>query len=209
MNQEELKQYIYSSISDIRSTIRAIDTKISALTVIITFPLSNAPNIVNSIIDFYNYISFKCLTIPVIFLFIISWVLSIFIAIKGLSAIDNPAKHILRKEFNFKLNYLPPLQENYYSGYLYNFKFKDAICNRKDLKSSIDFETYYSNFLQITINKELIFEQMKLVYIRDIKLHRLKFVIYFIFFWLFAGAVIYLGSRCDLLEELFKTNTIC
>jgi len=73
----------------------------------------------------------------------------------------------------------------------------DAIYNRKSLKTSIEFDEHYFNFpkRQEDIIRELVFEQMKLIYIRDIKFYRLRTIIHGIFAWLMAGTIIYIYSR--------------
>jgi hypothetical protein len=184
---EELSKYLYASITDIQSTIRSIDTKISALLLILIFPLNNISKIANHVENFCSNLPW-IVELPVIFLFAMSWVLSFFIGIIGLSAIDNPSKHI-KKQTSFK--------GTYYSGNLYKMSPLDALYNRRDLKSSIEFNEHYSNFpaRQQDIIRELVFEQMKLIYIRDVKLYRLKTIIRGIFAWLIAGTIIYICSR--------------
>jgi len=126
--------------------------------------------------------------IPVSFLFITSWGLSVYIGIIGLSAINNLSQHIKKQAFP---------KGTYYSGNLYQMNPFDAIYNRKSLKTSIEFDEHYFNFpkRQEDIIRELVFEQMKLIYIRDMKFYRLRTIIRGIFSWLIAGTIIYIYSR--------------
>ena len=179
--------FIAGAILDIQSTIRAIDVKIGALLAAVLIPFSNLGRICahfQNISQNYN----KSLILVLLVLFFSSWMLSIIALIRGLAAIDNPAKHIVNSS-NYK--------GSFYGANLYNFGFLDCFLNRLVIKANKD----VSNFeLDIPNSKdkiegELVFEQLKLIYIRDVKLHRLKWGINFASAWFALGLMTYVISK--------------
>lgn len=179
--------FISLSIADIQSTIRAVDTKIGILIVFICFPLTNLSKIFSNIA---NTVTDK----PVWFIYIIvagftvSWICSIMVSIRAISAIDNPSTHIINSS---------DCNGSFYGGYLYSPSIIDAVFNRDRLKASKDVVSQ-CELIPDDINiieKELVFEQMKLIYIREIKLNRLKWSLRFTFTWLSSGLLLYLISH--------------
>lgn len=183
----EKLQFIRDSILDIQSTIRVIDTKIAVLLVILLSPLSNLGSISTHIESFVTKFP-DCFDWFIVLIFIISWVLSVIAAIRVISSIDNPASHIVNND---------KYSGVFYSGGLYSAGILDVFFNRLILKASKDVDRHLTTFPDSdeSIEKELVFEQMKLVYIRDLKLCRLSFSISATFIWLPVGLFIYSYSR--------------
>lgn len=181
--------FIAGAILDIQSTIRAIDVKIGALLVAVLMPFSNLGRICahfQNISQCYN----KPLTLVLLVLFFSAWVLSIIALIRGIAAIDNPANHIVNSS---------EYKGSFYGGNLYNFGFLDCLLNRSIIKANKDVSAFG---LDIPENKskietELIYEQMKLIYIRDIKLHRLKWGINLASVWFITGLFSYVISKIN------------
>lgn len=181
--------FIYASIADTQATIRAVDVKIGALLVAVLMPFSNLGRICahfQNISQNYN----ETLALVLLVLFFCVWILSIITLIRGLSAVDNPAKHIVNSE-NYK--------GSFYGGNLYNFGILDCFLNRSVIKADKDVSTFE---LDIPDNKnkiegELAFEQMKLIYIRDAKFHRLKWGINFASIWFALGLTSYVISKMN------------
>ena len=179
--------FLYASISDVQSTIRAIDTKIGILILFIFFPLTNitkvftqTDNIININPSWYIYLT--------VMIFFFSWAASTIISIRAISAVDNPSDHIINSN---------EYSGVFYSGHLYEPEITDAIFNRIVLKATKDVTGHF-NSIPDDINmiaKELTFEQMKLIYIRDIKLNRLKWSLNFTYIWLVFGLIVYLISH--------------
>lgn len=113
---------------------------------------------------------------------------ALFSAIKSITAIDNPSNHIINAS-DFK--------GIYYSGYLFETNYSDIFLNREELKSSKDVLTHYADFSNDAeeIARELAFEQMKLIYIRDIKICRFNFSIVATLSCLITGFFIYMYSK--------------
>jgi hypothetical protein len=182
--------FIAGAILDVQSTIRAIDVKIGALLVAVLTPFSNLGRICahfQNISQNFN----KPLTLLLLIMFFGVWVLSIVSLIRGLAAIDNPAKHIVNSN---------KYKGSFYGGNLYNFGFLDCLLNRSIIKANKDVSTFE---LDIPENKnkietELVFEQMKLIYIRDAKLHRLKWGINFASIWFILGLFSYIVSKVNI-----------
>lgn len=77
----------------------------------------------------------------------------------------------------------------FYGGRLYRFGFLDTLLNREIIKADKDIASFaatYPNTLD-EIELELSFEHMKLIYIREIKLHRLNFSLRLSAIWFAVG----------------------
>jgi hypothetical protein len=172
---------------DIQSTIRAIDVKIGALLVALLTPFSSLGRV---FAHFQNLsLNFnKPLILALLVLFFSAWMLSILALVRGLAAIDNPAKHIVNSN---------KYKGSFYGGELYNFSFLDCLLNRTIIKANKDVSTFEMDIpdSKNKIETELVFEQMKLIYIRDAKLHRLKWGINFASVWFVLGLFSYTISK--------------
>lgn len=179
--------FIYNTILDTQATIKAIDVKLGALIAGLLLPLSFLGRIWAHINNVSSSVSpFLGCTLGLVYFIV--WFISIFLLIKTLSAIDNPTFHIKND-----------CQANgvFYSGGLYSLKVHDLFGKRKTLKSNINITDFISNYPEndSDIVKELSFEHMKLIYIRDIKLYRLKAALISIFIWVFIGFSIFIISK--------------
>jgi len=183
-------EFIKEAILDIQTTIRAIDTKIAALLTTLIVPFTFLGRI-------WSHLSYICtleqktLGVALFFSFFIVWALSIFSLARGLSAIDNPANHIVNSSKHKGL---------FYGGGLFEFSLIDSFINRKVIKASKDVKSHLADLpsSQDEINEELAFEQMKLIYIRDIKIYRFKTGFNLACIWLTLGVSIFLISKLSL-----------
>jgi hypothetical protein len=177
-------QFLYSSISDIQSTIRAIDTKISFLIVVLSLPSTGFDKVSKYFLLAWagskkDSISLALYSVAVI-CSLIFWFLAFLTAIRTVVAIDDPSEHILYK--------VKPTG-SFYCRRLFDLKFIDAVFHSRSAISN-------RTVLQIAdalpkdeneLIQELAFEQMKLAYIRDLKLLRQKWSFVFVFlcfFWI-------------------------
>lgn len=180
-------QFLYASITDSQSIVRAIDTKIGFLSAVLLIPLTKIGKISNYLISLYphdGYLCLKAIYIILIGAFGLTWFLSLICAIRAVIAIDNPAKHIVNNDGH---------AGSFYSGGLYELTFFDSLFNRKTVTAKRDVKRHIE-FLPQDANKiveELAFEQMKISYIRDIKITRQKWAFKFTFLWLIIGFIIY------------------
>ncbi len=180
----------YQAILDAQSAIRAIDTKIGILLIVILIPLSNLSSIRFHISNICPPIGvnlqFFMFTI-IAFVFFLVWILAFFSAIRAIIAIDNPSSHILGCE---------SLKGAFYCPGLYRLGFWDFILNRKTLMAQKNLLDVYKSIPTSIedISMELTFEQMKLAYIRDVKFLRQKWAFVFSISWLIFGFVFFLLS---------------
>jgi hypothetical protein len=175
------------AISDIQATIRAIDVKVGALLVLVLAPFSAISKV------FYHIDKLCCCHPKFIFIvisvaFFATWLLALTSLVRAISALDNPACHIINSQTQ---------KGTFYGGGLYIFGILDALFNRDIIKANKDVATFSKDIpcTEEDIALELVFEQMKVIYIRDIKANRLKWGIRFASSWLILGICIYLSSR--------------
>jgi hypothetical protein len=163
----EKSHFLISSIEDIQGIIRAIDNKLIAIIVLILLPVSKLESIVmvfNKLIisvPFWGYL--------LLFTFVLFWLLSLLFSFLGILGIENPKKHIYGSQ---------NLTGYFYNGNMFKISFyQTAFSNR--IKTQKSFDTYYSE-LELSkkdILKELVFEQLKLSFIRNLKMRRQKIAI--------------------------------
>lgn len=187
--------FMYQSIADTQSIIRAIDTKLGFILVLNLVPITNIGKIffkIQNIISTDHDPTIHLIKTVISIICIICWLIACWCIYKGISAIDNPAAHI--KSLNGVSGY-------FYSGDLYKPKFLDATFNRKSLMSEKTFAEYFNQIPNTNIKtlKELSFEKMKLAYIRDVKLKRQLWAFRFTVYWVTLGIIIYVfSSQCIL-----------
>ncbi|MEX1261815.1 MAG: hypothetical protein WEA58_13155 [Balneolaceae bacterium] len=165
MNSDNKVQFLYQSIQDIQNTIRSIDNKIFGVLVILVLPFS----LLEEFHEVFATIINSNFCIGYIFsgLFVLSWLASLFFSFRAILAIDNPINHISNANGN---------------GYFYGaklFDLKTKIFRFKDVQSKKDLTNYSSEIKSDwDIVNELVFEQMKLVYIRDVKMQIQKLALF-------------------------------
>lgn len=179
-------EFVYDSIHDIQSTVRAIDTKIATILVVIVIPLTSLGEIVGRIDTLWTNKNILFNWIIVI-LFGLFWILSFILASLAIAAIENPSKHV--RDINNPSNI-------YYGEGLYKKDLRDVFLNRSNLKSIKNVDAHYADFPDNDedIVKELVFEQMKLIYIRELKIIRFNYSLYATYIWFTFGLIIYFLS---------------
>ena len=179
-------QFISAAIADCQATIRATDVKVGALLAGLLLPFSQ----VSHIWDYLTQLSAILERQTVTFIFFGIWFVAICALVRTISAIDNPANHIVNES---------SCKGSFYSGGLYSFGFLDSLLNRDLVKASKDVANFAQSYPDTPdeIELELSFEHMKLIYIREIKLHRLNFALKVSAIWFAFGmcAFLYLKSN--------------
>lgn len=180
-------EFIAEAIRDTQATIRALDIKIGATLTALIIPFS----FLGRIWAHFKYLcslEYNLIASLLFFTFFASWILSIACLMRALSALDNPAKHIIGTANQ---------KGSFYSGGLFEFGLLDSVLNRKIIKSSKDFQSFLNDTpnTEDEINKELAFEQVKLIYIRDIKIYRLNIAYRLASLWLTLSAISFLLSK--------------
>lgn len=175
MKKEKKMEFLLASISDIQSTIRAFDNKIIAIMVVIILPLSQLKLLISIYSHMiYDYPFIGILTLSV---FIITWLLSLIFSILCILSIDNPANKI-ENDCNAK--------GIFYGAGLFKINYQNLIF-RKKLISTKSISNYSKDFKFSEIKKELVYEQMKLAFIRDIKSKRQKIALISAFLSIIIG----------------------
>jgi hypothetical protein len=179
--------FLAGSIADMQATIRAVDVKVAAILVGLLTPLQNLHRVFGHIKHFCD-VSPRWPAICVSILFLTAWVLGFIALVRAISAVGNPAAHIINRNH---------LKGSFFLGGLYPFKFLDAFLDRPIIMAGQDPATIQANLPQTSadVEAELVFEQMKLAYIRDIKINRLYWGLILSLFWLFLGVAIFISSK--------------
>lgn len=181
-------EFVLEAIRDIQATIRAVDVKVAALLVGLFAPLGSINRIFAHLTHF-GHQSPRCLFLSVAILFVLTWLFALTSLVRAIGAIDNPREHILDAD-GFK--------GAFYGGGLFpTLGWLDVFLNRNVVKSKKDPQSFLLLVPKTTeqIEKELVFEQLKLIYIRDVKLLRLRWGYRFSALWLALGIGIFLSSR--------------
>lgn len=176
-------EFLLASIQDIQSTIRALDYKVSAILAGIIAPLAIFGHITSNLYKlaemYPNY------GIILIFFFCLMWLCALLSAVLTVGFIDNPSTHItnINKVSGF-----------FYQGGIFEFSFRDVLYGNKRTSSKKDLPTLVAEVPsdEASVTAELVYEQIKLVYIRGKKMLRLRCAFIFCGLWLFSGIVVYL-----------------
>lgn len=187
MGTDNIKfEFIKEAIVDTQAIIRAIDTKASIGLTILLVPLAQIGPIVGYMSSAFSDLGDMCsFIIPCsVVLLIALWISAALSLINVVFSIDNPASHI---------NGGGSQSGCFYGGGMFERKLLDVFLNRSSLTSTKSLEDYYKAF-QVTeeaLIKELVFEKMKLCYVRDLKSKRLNFGLGCLFFWAVSSLLFY------------------
>lgn len=179
--------FIKAALDDTQLTIRALDVKVGAILILLLAPFPALGRIFAALEQIFN-IQPRFLMIGLCCLFILCWALAIITLVRGLAPLDNPANHIGSPGMAVGV---------YYGSGLFKFAFVDALLNRDVIQATKPLSTVISQFPsdESGVISELIFEHMKLCYIREVKITLLRNGIRIVQFWLFLGALVFLLAR--------------
>jgi hypothetical protein len=166
--------FIYKAIEDAQQTVKFTDTKTTmafiALGIFVSMIGTGLPNFAK----YYWYMPefIQIIFVVAITIFLVCVGASIFLTVKVITPRSNPSNHLIIKEYKPKgLFYIWEL----------NYHWKDGFIDRKEIKLQTSFEDYHKRLLEIKetidIEKELIFELLKVSYIRELKIVRLKYMV--------------------------------
>lgn len=173
--------FIHSAIQDTQQNIRAVDFKIGALLAgcIVPFPQ------IREIFKFLTVNEFWWQHAIAAIIFV-TWLVTVLILLSALSAIDNPSKHITDNANQKGL---------YFGGGLFKFNLFNIFWRTKNfaIKSVQDYKNEIED-TSLDISKELAYEHLKLIYIRDLKIFRLRHAIVLIFVLILIGSISFLSA---------------
>jgi hypothetical protein len=180
-------EFIVAAIKDTQATIRAIDVKVAALLVVILAPFASISRIFAHIQHISDQ-SPRWIYIFLVVTFLAAWAFALISLVRAIGAIDNPSKHLINTN---------SVTGSFYAGGLYEFGVLDVFLNRSVIKASTDPQNFAEKIPTTVaeIESELVFEQMKLAYIRDVKVHRLNWGLQFSSVWFGLGIGIFLASK--------------
>ncbi|HIF9289535.1 TPA: hypothetical protein ACX6Q0_001509 [Photobacterium damselae] len=176
-------EFLYQSISDTQSTIRAIDVKLGFLFVVVFLPVVAIPKIYEvyqqiKIVFIYNLLSY---------ILIIIWGLSLFFLYKALVSIRNPRSVIK--------NICGDDNCPFYNGDLFSFKLVDVFFNFPIAANrNIDQKCSLLPNSQDEMISSLMIENVKIAYIRDLKIKRSTWCMFCTFLCVWLGSLIWVLS---------------
>jgi hypothetical protein len=182
---EKKIEYLYMAIADIQGSIRAIDVKLGFVFVVLVIPLTNLGKIFKSCMLVYKMHAFLGI---LIFAFSMSWIIALHTFFMAIAAIKNPVQSI---------SGLKNVQGTFFGGDVYELFPIHAFINA-GLISKYDhsYEVARLPADDKKIIEELVFEKMKLCYIREMKFKRLKWCLGSTMAWISMGGIIWLTSLC-------------
>lgn len=186
MEREEMEfEFLCRSIADKQSAIRGVDVKCGFLLVVVFAPIAELGKIYNV----YQYVTdVHCLFYIPVLAVVFSWLLSVYALFKCVSSINSPAKHIRGEK-----------PEGYfYTSGLFSFGWSSLFSNKR-VESNRTLREYVGEMPSNSngVVEELIFENMKLAYIRDVKGYRSAFCVGAMLIWVLVGIflwAIFLGA---------------
>jgi len=178
-------RFLLAAIQEAAAVIRAIDTKVGGLFVVLFLPIAKLPQIATACRALVESLAvpFSWLAAAGVFAFIICWVLSFFCALRTLLVVDNPS------------NYIGGTRPSgvYYSAGLFRVSTWDAFVAARTTKQ-VDFDHFFGSLPNddLSTRRELAFELMKLVFIRTIKIKRASLTYKLVYGWVTLGGLIWL-----------------
>ncbi len=180
MNYELQREFLYNAIGDSQETIHAIDSKIEMLLLFLIIPMTGLPELISQSRDLWaahdGSIS-RLFIVGATVCFVVSWLLAFFCSFRALSSISNPVAH-LRIPVTAK--------GTFYRGSEFPLSAVDAFMNRVSAVSKNTAEDVIAQLpdTEQAVLQELATEQLKLSYIRDIKIVRQRWAYRLAFTWL-------------------------
>lgn len=165
-----IRDFYLSSIVDIQGTIRSIDSKLFGTIVLLLLPFTEF----DSIVTIFQLLiqKFKCFGSWLTVLMIISWYCAFMFSFMGMFSISNPSKKI-RNSGNLGKFFNP----NQFGISIFQVIWPKSVYSKATMAQVLK----KSHLTEKEILKELVFEQMKLSFVRDLKMKRQNLAIIFLF----------------------------
>lgn len=172
-------EFLYQSIADSQAIIRATDVKLGFLFAVNLLPITRLGDIYNTTKELVAYS--PCFILGVVIVAIL-WFLSLYTLFFGLLAISNPVSVVPGDTPD----------GSFYSGGLFKFRFIDRLFNRSLTSTkTVDELVQTLPDEDNAIVAELVYEKVKLAYIRDMKIQRASLCIVFVFWWVILGVLMW------------------
>lgn len=183
MEPEANREFIYAAISDTQEIIRTIDSKIEMLLLFLIIPMTGLPGLLAQAKNLWSAhpscASHGAIAV-VLLVFVVTWFLAFYCSFRTLSSISNPSTRI-RKPCGAR--------GTFYRGGEYAVGFWDVFVNRSKVVSKSTTQDVVESLPgdDGVLLCELAAEQLKVIYIRDIKIIRQQWAYKFAFAWIIAG----------------------
>lgn len=177
---DELKrEFLYQSIADTQATIRAIDVKIGFIFVILFLPLAALKQMYAVVLGLMCITWWFLVPVAIVTVF---WVAAYYLLFKSVASISSPSAHVV--------DGLP--RGYFYDSSLYSLKLIDGFFNFP-IRSNDSLDDYVVMIPSddYGVIRELAFERMKLIYIRDVKIYRSSLCKKLTFLWMLFGVVLW------------------
>ncbi len=176
MSSEDLKrEFLYNAIADTVSTIRAVDTKLHIVLGLYLIPLVITDGLFKAMSNWskaqdWNDLCFLQVAVSILAAAsLLLWITGVIISLRGIIAISDPADVIEGEKPEGTFYHVGSLVK---AG-LFHFKIDSKLADYMSKLPKSDSE----------VVKELAFEQMKLAYIREVKITRHKMAAYLAVLW--------------------------
>jgi hypothetical protein len=190
--------FLYKAIDDAQQTVKFTDTKTTMIFIFFGIYVSMIGTGLPDFAKYYWHMpeSLQIIFIVTISVFLICIGCSLVLAIRVIVPRSNPASHIIMQAKPKEIYYVWKMNSGWQDGF--------ADRNRLHLQTS--FEDYYEKFNEIKdeseIEKELIYELLKISYIRELKIMRLKYMIRWAIIALVVSSVLvylhFIGLSCHM-----------
>lgn len=176
------------SIVDTQQTVRAIDVKAGFFLVFLCLPLSQMDKITTGLHALFKIHDFWLFLIVPNFAL---WIISLLLLVFSVFPLNNPKDSI---DFNGFQNHPTGV---FFGGYLFPKLGLGAALNihhvPKASKTFVQEKQIIDSLTDDQVKEELIFERMKLISIRDLKIKRLQKSLFTTIFWVVLSFVIWLA----------------
>lgn len=181
------KEFAIAAVTEAQATIRALDVKLAALLVAVLAPITLLSSIAECFAGIYSQWG-GFLVGSALIGFSLCWALAILCYLLAIGAISSPSNHILNGVI---------CTGSLYGPGLFTFSPIDAILNRRSVISKVDPVKHIQSMpaTPTDIEREMAFEHLKLIYIRDIKLLRLQWGFRFTGVAVAIGTLLYAIGR--------------
>lgn len=175
---ERRTEFIYASLLDLQSTIRSIDVRAGFIFLILFSPLAVADKILGKFAELAK--AHAPLTWAVIGCAVV-WCVALATLFLTASAISDPAAHVSGDK----------PRGRFYGGDLFRFETGQLFRPRCVMSArSVEQELSSLPGTEAEVQAELVFEKLKLTYIRDLKLTRYNLSVFLTAIWLCASIVV-------------------
>lgn len=151
-----------------QSTIRAVDTKLTAILVVLILPITQSQAFAKSLSHTWSQAGSGCklALAGLIITFALFWLATFVASMLGLWSINNPTKMV---------SGINKVNGSFFLGGMYPLKWWHGFIKNQNVKSNKSISECLENLPdKDSIIEELVFEQMKLAYIRDKKISHQK-----------------------------------